>query len=376
MAMLEEKQNELKEVSDKLENLRVHFQEKNSMKLHLESQVSYITIWNFEQVFVEPTWVLKSRTKLFLKFTHDHHYETHGTIMPCSMKCMHACIHHDKCLAWSCDVGCFKMFLLRHQNGVILDRLGELLYLICNGSNNFSRTRHYVDHYHSKICLFFVVFTEIRDNFLKNTWNIKPYSKKRVNFAFSSGAQKTILLSFFDPKVIIPCNQIKKNSDPGTSSLNERFNYFRLSWLKFVWLVPRNWFPSWGASESDGRRWRNSWLTVTSTLWAMFSLRLLLLPTWAPSLTSSEMFVQHVTELLLHNFYNFFAILSSNGPDWPGMQITLCTINWDTKKQLMVVPLVSCFFFYDTSMESLFLKTYKLYFAPPGWPPRDDTRHS
>ena len=39
MAMLEEKQKELKEVSDKLETLRVHFQEKNSMKLHLESQV-------------------------------------------------------------------------------------------------------------------------------------------------------------------------------------------------------------------------------------------------------------------------------------------------------------------------------------------------
>ena len=35
------------------------------------------------------------------------------------------------------------------------------------------------------------------------------------------------------------------------------------------------------------------------------------------------------------------------------MQIILCTINCYTKKQLMVIPLVSCFFFYGHSMENL-----------------------
>ena len=36
--------------------------------------------------------------------------------------------------------------------------------------------------------------------------------------------------------------------------------------------------------------------------------------------------------------------LKDTFPGWPDMQIILCTINCHTKKQLMVMPLVSCFF--------------------------------
>ena len=40
-------------------------------------------------------------------------------------------------------------------------------------------------------------------------------------------------------------------------------------------------------------------------------------------------------------------------PGWLDMQIILCIINCHTKKQLMVIPLVSCFSFYGHCRESL-----------------------
>ena len=40
-------------------------------------------------------------------------------------------------------------------------------------------------------------------------------------------------------------------------------------------------------------------------------------------------------------------------PGWPVTQIILCTINCHTKKQLMVIPLACCFFFYGLNIESL-----------------------
>ena len=71
------------------------------------------------------------------------------------------------------------------------------------------------------------------------------------------------------------------------------------------------------------------------------------------------------TDVLKTEFYasggsfckNFF--LKKNFLGRPDLQSILCTINFHTKKQLMVIPSVTCFFFYIHSMESL--STIKLY---------------
>ena len=49
----------------------------------------------------------------------------------------------------------------------------------------------------------------------------------------------------------------------------------------------------------------------------------------------------------------FCMIVPVESPGCLDMQIILCTINCHTKKQLMVIPLLSCFYLFGHSMESM-----------------------
>ena len=53
------------------------------------------------------------------------------------------------------------------------------------------------------------------------------------------------------------------------------------------------------------------------------------------------------------SFLDYREIITKIFPGWPDMQIILCTINCHTKKQPMVIKLVSCFFFYGHTIENL-----------------------
>ena len=95
-----------------------------------------------------------------------------------------------------------------------------------------------------------------------------------------------------------------------------------------------------------------------------YELSCLFLPckhiTLALRLKTSQMFKKHWKVAMLiwkkiirSHLYNIVSIEFYGPPGWTDMQIILCTIHCHTKKQLMVMPLVSCFFFCVLSMESL-----------------------